>query len=123
MTLEPGAPGADPVVEVAAAVGLAPVTNLRMGADRGLGGGAVVDFLGGSPEEFPDRYAVAEPNLAGGPRTRSSRGTRTTSCRSGSPGPTGRADVKFVLIPGADHFDVIDPTHEAWTAAVAELAS
>jgi hypothetical protein len=31
--------------------------------------------------------------------------------------------VTFVLVPGADHFDVIDPTHEAWVAAVAELAA
>ena len=54
-----------PVVEVAAAVGLAPVTNLRMGAAERVGNGAVLDFLGGSPEEFPDRYAVAEPNLTG----------------------------------------------------------
>ena len=88
-----GVPGADPVVEVAAAVGLAPVTNLRMGAAERVGNGAVVDFLGGSPEEFPDRYAVAEPNLAGGARTPSSRATRMTSCRNSSPGPTGRAST------------------------------
>ena len=68
-----GTPGADPAVEVAAAVGLAPVTNLRMGATDRVGNGAVVDFLGGSPEEFPDRYAVAEPNLSGGARVRHHR--------------------------------------------------
>jgi hypothetical protein len=35
---------------------------------------------------------------------------------------THTSKVAFVLVPGADHFDVIDPTHEAWTAAVADLA-
>jgi acetyl esterase/lipase len=124
--LDPGAPGADPVVEVAAAVGLAPVTNLRMGATDGVGNGAVVDFLGGSPEEFPDRYAVAEPNLAGEAAYAVIEGDADDIvpeqfARPDRPGPSTNT-VTFVLIPGADHFDVIDPQHEAWAAAVAELA-
>ena len=123
----PGVPGADPVVEVAAAVGLAPVTNLRMGAAERVGNGAVVDFLGGSPEEFPDRYAVAEPNLSGGAQYAVIEGdaddiVAERFARPDRPG-TDTSMVTFVLIPGADHFDVIDPRHEAWTAAVAELAS
>ena len=125
--LAPGVPGADPVVEVAAAVGLAPVTNLRMGAAERVGNGAVVDFLGGSPEEFPDRYAVAEPNLSGGAQYAVIEGdtddiVAERFARPDRPG-TDTSKVTFVLIPGADHFDVIDPRHKAWTAAVAELAS
>ena len=125
--LDSGVPGADPVVQVAAAVGLAPVTNLRMGATDRVGNGAVIDFLGGSPEEFPDRYAVAEPNLTGTARYAIIEGDADDIvperfARPDRPG-TSTSNVKFVVIPGADHFDVIDPTHEAWTAAVAELAS
>lgn len=124
--LPDGAPGAEPVVEVAAAVGLAPVTNLRMGATDRVGNGAVIDFLGGSPEEFPDRYAVAEPNLTGDARYAIIEGdaddiVAERFARPDRPGPSTNT-VTFVLIPGADHFDVIDPQHEAWTAAVAELA-
>ena len=124
--LDPGAPGAEPVVEVAAAVGLAPVTNLRMGAAERVGNGAVLDFLGGSPEEFPERYAVAEPNLAGSATYVIIEGDADINvperfARPDRPGPSTNT-VKFVLIPGADHFDVIDPTHEAWIAAIAELA-
>lgn len=121
--LERGAPGAGPVVDVAAAVGLAPVTNLRMGAAGGLGGGAVTDFIGGSPEEFPERYAVAEPNLAGGSAYAIIEGDSDDIVPEAFARPDRPGDVTFVLVPGADHFDVIDPTHEAWAAAVAELAA
>jgi len=122
-TLERGVPGADPAVTVAAAVGLAPVTNLRMGAEGGLGGGAVVDFLGGLPEEFPDRYAVAEPNLTADAAYAIIEGDADDIVPERFARPDRPGDVTFVLIPGADHFDVIDPAHAAWAAAVAELAS
>jgi acetyl esterase/lipase len=122
-SLDRGAPGADPAVDVAAAVGLAPVTNLRMGADAGLGGGAVVDFLGGTPAEYLDRYAAAEPNLAGDAAYAVIEGDADDIVPEQFARPDRVGDVTFVLIPGADHFDVIDPTHDAWTAAVAELAS
>lgn len=120
--LDRGAPGAEPVVEIAAAVGLAPVTNVRMGATGGLGGGAVTDFLGGSPDEFPERYAVAEPNLAGGAAYAVVEGDADDIVPEPFARPDRPGDVTFILVPGADHFDVIDPTHEAWAAAVGELA-
>ena len=120
--LDPGMPGAERVVEVAAAVGLAPVTNLRMGATDGVGNGAVIDFLGGSPEELPDRYSVAEPNLTGGARYAVIEGDADDIVPERFARPDRPGAVTFVLIPGADHFDVIDPRHAAWTAAVAELA-
>lgn len=37
------------------------VLDLVRGADEGLGGGAVAEFLGGSPTERPDAYAQASP--------------------------------------------------------------
>jgi acetyl esterase/lipase len=120
--LDRGVAGAEPVVEIVAAVGLAPVTNLRMGATDGVGNGAVIDFLGGSPEEFPDRYSVAEPNLSGNARYAIIDGDADDIVPERFARPDRPGDVTFVLIPGADHFDVIDPRHAAWTAAVAELA-
>jgi acetyl esterase/lipase len=117
--LDSGVPGADPVVEIAAAVGLAPVTNLRMGATDRVGNGAVIDFLGGPPDEFPDRYAVAEPNLTGSARYAIIEGDADDIVPERFARPDRPGDVQFVIIPGADHFDVIDPRHAAWTAAVA----
>jgi acetyl esterase/lipase len=120
--LDRGMPGADPIVEIAAVVGLAPVTNLRMGSAERVGDGAVIDFLGGSPDEFPDRYTVAEPNLSGPARFAIIEGDADDVVPERFARPDRPGDVTFVLIPGADHFDVIDPRHAAWTAAVAELA-
>ena len=76
---------------VAAAVGLAPVTNLRMGADGACGqrrGRRLPRRVTrGVPGSLRGRRAEPDRRRA---RTPSSRVTRTTSCRSGSPGPTGR---------------------------------
>lgn len=44
-----------------AAVSLAGVTDLRLGAELNLGSGAVQAFLGGSPEAVPERYDAASP--------------------------------------------------------------
>jgi acetyl esterase/lipase len=48
-------------LHVTGAVALAPLADLRRAADLDLGGGAVRDFLGGSPDEMPDVYALADP--------------------------------------------------------------
>src|SRR5512141_124393 len=42
-------------------VALAPVGDLRMAAELGMGSGAAVDFLGGTPAEVPDVYDAADP--------------------------------------------------------------
>ena len=48
-------------VPMTGAVLQAGVLDLVKAADDGLGGGAVVDYLGGSPAELPDAYAQASP--------------------------------------------------------------
>ncbi|MEO6205449.1 MAG: alpha/beta hydrolase, partial [Mycobacteriales bacterium] len=42
-------------------VAQAPVAALAQGFSADLGGGAVGRFVGGSPAQFPERYAVADP--------------------------------------------------------------
>jgi acetyl esterase/lipase len=44
-----------------AVVAQAPVAALAEGAPLGLGSGAIPALLGGSPDEVPERYAVADP--------------------------------------------------------------
>lgn len=53
-------PAAD-VPRPALVVAQAPVAALAQGFQADLGGGAVGRFVGGSPKEFPDRYAAADP--------------------------------------------------------------
>ncbi|MEP7091500.1 MAG: alpha/beta hydrolase, partial [Nocardioidaceae bacterium] len=42
-------------------VALAPVGNLRKAAEHGMGGGATLDLLGGTPEEVADADDAADP--------------------------------------------------------------
>lgn len=59
--LPTSAPGSSPRVTLTGVVSQAGVLSLRTGAAAGVGGTAITDFLGGTPEEFPERYAWADP--------------------------------------------------------------
>jgi acetyl esterase/lipase len=59
--LDTGAPGAEPAVELAGVISLAGVLDLGTAARQKIGNGAVIDLVGGSPDEYPERYAVADP--------------------------------------------------------------
>ena len=117
-----GSPGADPTVVPVVAIGQGPVVGLASAAEAGLGGGAVVDFLGGPPESHPDRYLVATPSLSAGPAMLAVVGSADDivpppfSVDTAQPGA-----VEVVTVDGADHFDLIDPSHAAWSAVVDRL--
>ncbi|MFI5606486.1 prolyl oligopeptidase family serine peptidase [Amycolatopsis sp. NPDC051903] len=146
-TLPDAAPGAGPKVTPVAAVSLAGLLDLRGGADARLGHelsdpdlpgptGAPVDadprytgavaalagdglvraFLGGTPAEHPDRYTWATPADAGVPLL-------VVHGDADELVPAERARAAFpaetVELPGAGHFDVIDPAHPSWARVVA----
>jgi acetyl esterase/lipase len=104
-------------------IGQGAVVDLTLGAERGLGGGAVVDFLGGTPAEVPEHYLEATPDLSAGPRMVSVVGSDDDivpaefSVLSEQPGA-----IELVPVVGADHFDLIDPAGAAWTAVTDVLA-
>jgi acetyl esterase/lipase len=127
--LPDGAPGARPAVALRAAVGQAPVADLRRAVGLDLGPGAVVGLLGGAPAAEPERYALASPIerlpigvpqvVVHGDRDRLvpielSRGY-TAAARD-----TGDV-VDFVELPGVGHFEPIDPGHHGWLAVVDRL--
>ena len=104
-------------VAIRLAVGLGPVTNLALAASADLGGGAVQSLLGGTPSEVPDRYRVAMPGLpASGTRSVAIVGARDDVVPSEF--STG---FETITIDRADHFDLIDPHHAAWSAVVTLL--
>lgn len=121
--LPAGAPGADPVVRVTAAVLQAGVLDLRLAAEQRLGNGAVVDFLGGGPDEHPERYAVADPVrlLPTGVRVLCVHGSADVvvpvqqSRRYATAAAAVGDRVEVRVLPG-DHMTVIDPQSEAWAA-------
>jgi acetyl esterase/lipase len=101
-------------------VALAPVGNLRKAAEHGMGTGATVDFLGGTPEEIPAVYDAADPATRMRDRPTSHvvvvHGDRDDAVPvESSRGLKGRFDwLDYRELADVDHFDVIDPLSPAW---------
>jgi dipeptidyl aminopeptidase/acylaminoacyl peptidase len=106
---------------VTAAVSQAGVLDLGAAVRQRLGDGATVDFLGGTPEQRPERYAAADPMRAvplavpvlcvhapwdDTVPLEQSRAYVDAARRAG-------AAARLIEAPG-DHFAVIDPAHRAW---------
>lgn len=103
------------------AVGLAAVTDLVQAAILDSGRGAVMELLGGSPSQYPDRYAVASPiqMLPLGIKQLIIHGTEDDalpidfSRRYASAAQTAGDGVQFVELPDAGHMDFLDPHSQA----------
>ncbi|WP_433027719.1 alpha/beta hydrolase family protein [Actinomycetospora sp. CA-053990] len=123
--------GRRPRVRPVGTVSQAGVLDLVAGADQGLGGGAVVDLLGGTPATVADRYALASPAAlvpAAGPVVCVHGDADTIvpldqSQRYVAAAEAARGNARLRVVPGADHFAVIDPAQPAWTAVRAEVES
>jgi acetyl esterase/lipase len=114
-------------------VALAAVSDLSVCHALGLGRGAVDALLGGGPDRHPERYRAADPMLllpVDCP-VRLVHGSADDTVPCGmSRDYLGRAraagdDVALDALPGAGHFDVIDPLSSWWPrvqAAFADLA-
>lgn len=114
---------------VSAAVALAGVCDLAEANRRRMSGDAAGDFVGGSPEEFPDAYDRADPMrrvptgvpqlLVHGDADRSvpidlSRRYAERAAESGD-------QCTLDELAGVDHFALTDPTHPSWASAVGWL--
>jgi acetyl esterase/lipase len=106
--------------DIARVVALAPVGNLRKAAEHGMGSGAAVDFLGGTPDQVPEVYDAADPASRMRTRPRAEvvivHGDADADVPvQSSRGLKGRFDwVDYRELAGTDHFAVIDPLSEAW---------
>jgi pimeloyl-ACP methyl ester carboxylesterase len=102
---------------LAGVISLAGAVDLTEAYRLNEGNGAVVQFLLGSPEEVPDRYAAADPSLIGAPplpvilihgeqddvlHVEMSR----TYCE--------RFEATMVELAGGTHMDLVDPESAAW---------
>lgn len=126
--LPDGAPGAGPRLQPCAVIASAPVADLSAAAAAGLGRGAVVDLLGGRPQEVPDRYAAADPVALlplGVPVVLVHGEDDPIVPPQISAGYAEHARaagdrVEVVTLPG-DHFQAIDPAHPLWAAVADRL--
>lgn len=107
---------------------LAPVADLAVADRDHLGSDAVPDWIGGSPAEYPDRYARLDPQAllesGAGPGASVTvlHGNRDTlvpvALTTGLPA-SPRLHAR--ILDGAHHLDLIDPSSPFWPAVVAEL--
>lgn len=103
-------------------VSQAGMLDLVEAAERGVGGSAVPDLLGGAPDAVPDRYARASPaaQVPIGVPVVCVHGTADThvplrqSERYVAAAAAAGDPAELVTLPGVDHFALIDPTTPAW---------
>jgi acetyl esterase/lipase len=109
-----------------AVVGLAAVSDLTACFDQRLGRQAAGALIGGGPRRFPERYAAADPArlLPSGLRVELVHGAADNIVPCGmSLSYAARArqvgdDTVCTTLPGAGHFDVINPLSAAWPQVV-----
>jgi acetyl esterase/lipase len=109
-------------------VALAGAVDLRLTIDIGgffrfsNGGPAVKAFMGGAPKDVPERYSAADPGelLPLGVPQILVQGTEDDQIPSEMPtrwanNARRQGDpVSVRMVPGADHFDVVDPESKTW---------
>ncbi|GAB2916235.1 alpha/beta fold hydrolase [Rhodococcus aerolatus] len=119
--LPAGAPGSGPLVEVRSALTVAGVLDLALAVERGKDR-FVRGFLGGTRDEWPQRYAVASPVDAlpvGVPVTavHGSADLVVSPVQSSSYVARARAagdPARLVGLPGVGHAGVVDRADPAW---------
>jgi len=90
---------------------------------------AVRAFLGGSPEEVPERYEQASPRSrvplgVGQLLVHGSKDDVVPPRLSEEYAAAARIagdDVELIVVPRTDHFDVIAPAHRAWRLVVSRI--
>jgi acetyl esterase/lipase len=103
-------------------VSLGGVADLRRAWELKLSNTVVSDFMGGSPDRYPDRYRAASPieNLPCGVPVRLVHGDDDMVVpieiaeRFLAAAREVKEDCHLSRLPGADHFDVIDPRAREW---------
>jgi acetyl esterase/lipase len=102
---------------------LAPVADLLLADELGLGNGAVSRFLGCEPVSRPD----IDPRQMAGPDTATTivHGTDddTVPLAVSESYIAAHPQVRWVPVAGAGHYALIDPLAPAWAAVMTELAA
>jgi acetyl esterase/lipase len=113
------------VVALAGAVDLRLTIDLSGIFSFSSGSPSVRALMGGSPQDVPDRYAAADPGMLlplGIPQilvqgTDDGQIPPTLPTRWADEARRQGDRVELKIIPGADHFDVVDPESHAWSAS------
>jgi pimeloyl-ACP methyl ester carboxylesterase len=106
------------VVDLRGVVPLAAVSDLRRAYALQMDGGVVGQLMGGAPDHVPQRYAAASPiELLPIPAPqRMVHGTADNIVPFDMSQRFAKAskNAKLIPLPGAGHFDLIDPRAKVW---------
>ncbi len=112
-------------VDLRGVVPLAGISDLRRAYAEQLGGGVVGQLMGGSPDTIPQRYAAASPRelLPISAPQRLIHGTADTLVPFDMSQRFAKAskNSKLIALPGAGHFDLIDPRAKVWPIIQANI--
>jgi acetyl esterase/lipase len=128
----PGAIAGAPRVAIAGVIAQAGVCDLA-GAYRLWRGGAARALIGGSPEELPERYAIADPIslvplrvpalLVHGTRDETVSVELSRSYARAARAAGGEVELVEIAGPAGRHRAHIDPRSEAWAVTAGRLGS
>lgn len=110
-------------------VPLAAVSDLQAGYREGLGDGAVADLIGGPPDRYQERYALADPValLPIEVRVRLVHGSRDdrVPCAMSrdyvARAAAANDDAELTELSDCGHFELIDPLTRAWAHVLADF--
>ena len=124
--LPAGAPGADAAVRLRAVVAQAAVADLAGGWNAGFGRDEMGGLLGGAPADVPGRYRLADPLgllPLGVPQllVHGALDEDVPLSQSRGYARVAGSEAEYIEVAGADHFDVIEPTHAAWEEVAERL--
>jgi acetyl esterase/lipase len=112
------------------AVALAGVVDLHRAWELGLSSHAAGELLGGSPEQYPERYAAASPYtlLPLGIRQTLLHGTEDDSVplelseRYAAAAVAAGDSASLLTLPRAGHFELVDPRSGEWPNVVTAIS-
>ena len=105
-------------MELRGVVSLAGVADLRRGWELNLSRGVVGEFLGGSPEEVPERYAAASPiellPMSVPQRVVHGTADSVVPFEIGERFAAASGNAELVTLEGTGHSELIDPSAKEW---------
>lgn len=119
-------------LRVAGVVSLEGITDLRSYGAIATGCNAAVNqVMGGTPAQYPERYAEVSPiellplgvpvRLLSGDVDQIVKRDQAMSFTEKARGAGGNAD--WIAVPGAGHFDVVSPQSPAWPLVIRALSA
>lgn len=117
------AAAAAPAPGLVGTVALAPVADLELAHRLNLDGGAVADFLGGSPDGRPDLDPVRMAAPASAVVIVHGGQDEVVPPKVGESYAAAHPATRWLPVAGAGHYALIDPLSAAWPVVVGTLAA